>query len=318
MVSIIVPVYNVGLYLRQCLDSILRQTYKEFEVILVDDGSTDSSGVICDEYVQIDKRFRVIHKKNGGQSSARNAALDIAQGDYICFIDSDDYISFDYLENVALIEKKGVDVVKCGYELFGEANDVFKLNDATIFDKDDLFVYWMTTDSYLWNRIYKREIFEKHRFKEGMIMEDVFLIPDLLSDVKSICLSSKGTYFYRIRKGSTVSKKHTPKILRDILNAYLKYIDICYNENYTDLFYKFYATYLTGYFETKANFKNVDFSDIKKRYLSYRYTIIDVCHSSLSLRHKIKLIATKILGIDTVALLYVPFFHYFHPKAIKE
>lgn len=91
LVSVIVPVYNVNLYLKQCVDSILSQTYKKLEILLVDDGSTDNSGMICDDYAKIDQRVKVIHKKNGGLSDARNVALDICRGDYISFVDSDDY-----------------------------------------------------------------------------------------------------------------------------------------------------------------------------------------------------------------------------------
>lgn len=100
LISVIVPVYNVERYLNQCIDSILAQTYKDFELILVDDGSKDKSGEICDEYVKKDSRIRVFHKKNGGVSSARNYGIDNAQGTYICFVDSDDWVDETYLEDM--------------------------------------------------------------------------------------------------------------------------------------------------------------------------------------------------------------------------
>lgn len=115
--SIIVPVYNVEPYLRRCVDSILNQTFSDFELILVDDGSPDSCGAICDDYAARDRRIKVIHKANGGVSYARNEGLDIAQGEYIGFVDSDDYIHPKMYEIlVGVIEREQVDLVQCGYQ----------------------------------------------------------------------------------------------------------------------------------------------------------------------------------------------------------
>ena len=114
-ISVIVPVYNVEKYLRKCIESILNQTFREFELILVDDGSTDSSGKICDEYALKDSRIKVIHKENGGASSARNAGLDVAKGEYIGFVDSDDWIEMDmYGELYRLIKENNTDISVCG------------------------------------------------------------------------------------------------------------------------------------------------------------------------------------------------------------
>ena len=115
MISLVVPIYNVEKFLGQCIESIINQTYNDIEIILVDDGSTDNSGKICDEYKSIDNRIRVIHKVNGGLSSARNAGMRIAQGEYICFIDSDDYIDSQMLE-IMKKQIKNADIVICGKE----------------------------------------------------------------------------------------------------------------------------------------------------------------------------------------------------------
>ena len=111
-ISVIVPIYNTEKYLKRCFDSILSSTYENLEVILVDDGSPDNSGKICDEYAARDSRIRVIHKKNGGLSSARNAGLDIATGDYVTFVDSDDYIASDIYEKLVACMIDGVDITK--------------------------------------------------------------------------------------------------------------------------------------------------------------------------------------------------------------
>ena len=122
LVSIIIPVYNVYQYLEKCLETVTSQTYKNIEVILVDDGSSDGSGAICDEYAERDERIKVIHKQNGGVSSARNAALEIVKGDFVCFVDADDYVIEEMIERLVNEIKKGYDIVQCGYMLlYGES-----------------------------------------------------------------------------------------------------------------------------------------------------------------------------------------------------
>ena len=117
-ISVIVPVYNVERYLKRCIESIINQTYKDLEIILVDDGSTDSSGNICDEYKKIDKRISVIHKKNGGLSDARNEGLKVVTGTYIAFVDSDDFLDLDMYEYMQKnIEKENADIVICGTKI---------------------------------------------------------------------------------------------------------------------------------------------------------------------------------------------------------
>lgn len=143
-ISIIVPVYNVEKYLNRCLDSILNQTFTDFELILVDDGSTDNSGIICDEYKTKDNRIKVIHKENGGLSSARNAGLDIARGRYIGFVDSDDFISKDMyqiLYNEA--EKNKADMIMCEFKKVDKNyeainNNLYKKSDIKLLKKDEI------------------------------------------------------------------------------------------------------------------------------------------------------------------------------------
>lgn len=166
MFSIIVPVYNVEKYLDQCLESILRQTFKDFECIIIDDGSPDNSNIIIDKYVKLDQRFKVIHQKNMGISAARNAGLDIAKGDYIVFVDSDDYIADDYLEKFALkIADTDADMVICGLiEVYKdyEKSKVFAVESTEVIKQNILADVW---PSYAWNKCYKKDLFANIRFQ---------------------------------------------------------------------------------------------------------------------------------------------------------
>lgn len=155
--SIIVPVYNVEKYLDKCLASILEQTFKDFECIIIDDGSPDNSNIIIDKYVKLDQRFKVIHQKNMGLSAARNAGLDIAQKNYIVFVDSDDYIADDYLEKFAAkIASTNAEIVVCGLtEVFKdyEKSIVFEDESTEVIKQNILADVW---PSYAWNKCYKK------------------------------------------------------------------------------------------------------------------------------------------------------------------
>lgn len=166
LVSVIVPIYNVADYLKECIDSIVKQTYTNIEIILVDDGSTDNSLNICKSYA--DGRICVYSKENGGQSSARNYGLDVAQGDYIVFVDSDDYIEENYVERLvlAISSDPSVDIAQCGYRKFGKVNQVYT-HTATIILGNDAFEDYLkniTLTSLVWDKIYKKEIIGKLRF----------------------------------------------------------------------------------------------------------------------------------------------------------
>lgn len=205
LISIIVPVYNVENYIRECIDSILAQTISSFELILVDDGSKDESGKICDEYADTDDRIRVIHKENGGLSSARNRGLDEAKGDYICFVDSDDAVSADYLEKLyAAIKKGNADIVVCDI-------DAPKLSTADMSVNSPLsmpvleakrWLYDQTSREYVlmvvaWNKIYAKELLNGIRYPEGRLHEDEFMIGRVLSRAKTVSFVPDKLYVYR-------------------------------------------------------------------------------------------------------------------------
>ena len=217
-ISIIVPVYNVEKYLKKCIESILNQVFTEFELILVDDGSTDNSGKICDEYAKKDSRIIVIHKNNGGISSARNNGLDIARGKYIGFVDSDDFIHpMMYKILYREIENNNASVVICKEEKVYSDNfeykKVDKYNLQYYNNRDIIEILYEKRETYVfaWNKLYDRELFSDLRYKEGMIYEDEHLTPKILYYSKNIIFIEKELYFYRQRENSTVNSKFSRK-----------------------------------------------------------------------------------------------------------
>jgi glycosyltransferase involved in cell wall biosynthesis len=216
LISIIVPVYNVEKYLKECLDSILAQKYKNFEVILIDDGSEDNSGLICDEYSQKDNRISVIHQVNQGVASARNVGLDRAYGEYICFVDSDDKISACYLEDfVSAMESSNADIAICNFDSArvicnDEENDYYEFSGKELrqFLFDDLSHKYVEV-VVLWNKIYKAESLKKYRFENGKIHEDEFMINNLLYDInKAVYIPSKNYFYTDNAKGITGSENY--------------------------------------------------------------------------------------------------------------
>ena len=170
LVSVIVPIYNVEKYLERCISSILEQSYNNIEVILVDDGSNDGCPIICDKFERKDARVKVVHKPNGGLSSARNAGLEQMKGEYITFIDSDDWVEVNFVERmVEAISKSKVDVVQCGYCKKNDDNVVYvsTLTNEIVYGKDKILKSFFVTQNYqtmACMKLYKSEIFRKIKF----------------------------------------------------------------------------------------------------------------------------------------------------------
>lgn len=227
-VSIIVPVYNVEKYLQSCIDSILEQTYPNMEIILVDDGSTDQCGSICEENSTLDERIQVIHKENGGLSSARNAGLDIAKGKYVAFVDADDTIHREFIEILlALCEKYECDIAQCDFLTVAEDSLKMPLNpcqslifytgaqalSALCIGKDDVKY------SVAWNKIYRRELFQKIRYPKGRIHEDEFTTYKVLWKARKIVVTNQYLYYYLQRTGSIIRSRYSLKRL-DVIAAF--------------------------------------------------------------------------------------------------
>lgn len=224
-VSIIIPVYNVEKYLKKCVNSVLQQTLTNIEIILVDDGSTDNSGVLCDEYLR-DPRVHVIHKKNGGLSEARNAGVKAAKSDFIGFIDSDDYIKKDMYELLYTnIIKENADISVCGiYDVYAngtklsyaESDGRFVVNAKKAIE---LVLHGRNASVSAVNKLYKKNLLEKHPFLVGKTSEDAhFIIPYLLEIQKAV-FDMMPKYFYVHREG-TITTRPFKKSDLSIVEAY--------------------------------------------------------------------------------------------------
>ncbi|WP_052769948.1 glycosyltransferase [Paenibacillus sp. IHB B 3415] len=210
VISIIIPIYNVEHFIVKCIESIIHQTYKNLEIILVNDGSPDNCGRICDDYAFQDNRIKVIHKKNGGLSSARNAGLDVATGNYIGFVDSDDWVEFDMFEKLLNVaEQENADIVQCGYRSVSENGGVLRkytgLNESYNNNEDVLEAYFAQTkiNVVVWNKLYKRHLFDSIRMVEGRLFEDTMVSFELVLHTKKL-VSIEGEYYNYLQRSSSI------------------------------------------------------------------------------------------------------------------
>lgn len=222
-ISIIIPVYNVITYLSDCIDSILQQQYHQLEIILIDDGSTDGSGELCDKYAEMDSRIKVIHQKNGGAASAKNAGLCIAGGEYLSFVDSDDFLADNaYSYMIEQLEKYKADVIQCGFRnvYCNHSADFVTLDHITEFSRVD-YLRRFTTDwtcGLLWDKLYRRKIFEGVRFEEGHRIDDEFFTYQGIMNAERVIHSPEIIYNYRKRKSSVMLRTESQqKIILDKL-----------------------------------------------------------------------------------------------------
>ena len=236
LVSIIVPCYKVEAFLRTCIESIIYQTYTNWELILVDDGSPDSSGQICDNYALTDSRIKVIHKDNGGLSSARNAGLDIVRGAYVTFLDSDDFWHLDYLKVlIELATQNNADIVQCDYvrgvdKVFPKSR---RTNKVTVFDNHSIFTK-RADRIVMWGKIYKSELFDDIRMPVGLIHEDDWTTWKLYYKANNIVITSLPLYYYTINANSIMeTSKKAPDF--SYFGAYVERIAFFVNKKEFDL-----------------------------------------------------------------------------------
>lgn len=241
-ISVIVPVYNVQEYLVRCVKSIQNQTFGDMEIVLVDDGSTDLSGYMCDEMARYDGRIKVIHKKNGGLSDARNAGIDIARGEYFFFVDSDDWIDDDTLEvlyRIAIDEH--ADIVECSYRnIFMDYVEDETANTGEMIIGDSIFalkgqIAWKYFKSVAWNKLYHKKIFsDGKRYPVGKYHEDEFFTHKAFCAAERLVYIDLAKYNYvRERKGS-ITHKVTSKIL-DSCYALRERMDFVHERNMDEI-----------------------------------------------------------------------------------
>lgn len=235
LLSIIVPVYKVENYLPKCIDSILAQTFTDFELILVDDGSPDNCPALCDATAEKDARVRVIHQKNGGLSAARNAGLDAARGAWIGFVDSDDYIAPEMYEVLyQAVQSTGADLALCDYAEVNEAGTPcpqmhVSLSGGELTGQELLKRASGLMVQLAWNKLYRRAIFTQLRYQEGKLNEDLFLIPEVCLQIQKAVVVPKALYCYVQRGGSIMSGNKTLRYF-DAAEAAQRYWD-CLVEN---------------------------------------------------------------------------------------
>lgn len=239
LISIIVPVYNVEKYLKKCVDSIVNQTYKNLEIILVDDGATDNSGKICDELVELDNRIKVYHKKNGGLSDARNYGVERATGDYIGFVDSDDYIDAEMYEKLyEAIKKENVDVAECNLKIvYPEKTDLFTDQKYyQICNKQEYLEEYLKIEKIFGSacvRLTKADIARKLKFPVGKLYEDTYYAYDLIGIVDKYVIVDNPYYNYLMRENSITNAKFNPRIF-DLIEIVEKFHTNIY-KNYPSL-----------------------------------------------------------------------------------
>lgn len=225
LISVIVPVYNVEAYLGECIDSLIYQTYEALEIILVDDGSTDASGAICDDYARRDGRIKVIHQPNQGQSVARNAGIEVAQGAYISFVDSDDYLELDtYRSLIEQMQRYGLDVISFYGKVLKRGtfkNDSTNSGTMTLLEGRDIILHVLKNDgTCVWNKLYARHVIGDERFPAGRLFEDSATLYRFMNRAQRFGIYDQTYYIYRKRVGSTCFNAFSYQKRYDYFRAY--------------------------------------------------------------------------------------------------
>ncbi len=227
-ISIVIPVYQVEKYLKECIESVCNQEYKNLEIILVDDGGKDNSGKICDEYAQKDRRIQVIHKSNGGLSDARNAGIEKATGKYICFIDSDDAVSPKYVQDLYNhLMKNDADIAVCDYQQIRfqqEIKEVESTDEDTVYTSKEILKNMYTRDIgtkmiVAWNKLYKTELFKEIRYPVGKIHEDEFTTYKLVYEANKVVYFSEPLYYYYQRDNGSIMRSSYNEKRLDYIEA---------------------------------------------------------------------------------------------------
>lgn len=299
LISVIVPVYKVENYLRQCLDSIINQTYKNLEIILVDDGSPDNCPKICDEYAKNDKRIKVIHKENGGLSSARNAGLDVCTGEYISFIDSDDIVDKNFIERMYTKSKEyRSDICICNYAKFSDDENIgcfSKEEKNTVLSSEIVQEKMLEKNAVLyiimWNKLFKRYIFDCIRFPLGKINEDEAVIHYIYDRCKSdVLVINNILYFYRFNESSITNRKFSATRL-DAMDAMKDRIEFYKRKNNNHLYelslIKYEYVLKRLYILTYKNVPNS--KSYLKRIISEYRTVFKECKNNSQLSFDIRM-----------------------------
>lgn len=251
LVSIIVPIYNIELFLQKCIDSIRTQTYENIEIILVDDGSQDNSIQICKKNRMLDKRIQIVHQENAGLSAARNKGLALAKGEYIFFVDGDDWIETDTIRQLLLLaEQYHSDIVTCGINEIYQDGEVKSSKERDIVNLTNIEAIEMLLKqgdligTVVWNKLYRNKLFKKLNFEVGKIHEDVFFTPKALYFSEKVTITQVPLYNYVIKRAGSITGNKLSLRNLDALEAYKSNALFFYDKNLK----KFNNTYLLKYY----------------------------------------------------------------------
>ena len=231
-ISVIVPIYNVEQYLDKCIESIINQTYTNLEIILVDDGSPDNCPAMCDNWAKKDKRIIVIHQDNKGGGAARNAALDVATGEIIAFVDSDDYISENMFEHLYKLIESGADIAECNYVMVNDDNICFENaeSEITLYSPKDAMLEHIQNKLFrqvIWNKLYKKNTINNIRFPINTKIDDEFFTYQVIGNANTLIHSDKICYAYRQQNTSIMHTINTEHYLQAIFAKDMRHKYIC-------------------------------------------------------------------------------------------
>lgn len=341
VISVIVPIFNTEKYLSRCIGSIVCQSLENIEILLIDDGSTDHSGELCDQWAAKDKRIRVIHKRNGGLSDARNAGLDAARGQFIGFVDSDDFIHRDmYLAlHNAMIENH-CDVAEAGYQEFHEGDPLSDFGadeSVTVYTKKQAVISAIMDHhcvTYVWNKLYKRELWKAIRFPSGKIFEDAFTTYKVLNLTSKVAKLNEVFYYYLQRRGSIANSGFSVKMLDhcEALDGMMRFVGKEYPDMLPITCVKYYDECFHRFQELLSSRGTVPHSKqlinkISRQMLTYstylekRADIDQLCRQTLTANYDEILLKRKRNKIKLFFLKksFVSFYIFFHCfKAIKR
>ncbi|QIU93774.1 glycosyltransferase family 2 protein [Bacteroides faecium] len=305
LISVIIPVYNVEQYLHQCLESVIGQTYKNLEIILIDDGSTDNSPRICDDFAAKDKRIVVIHQHNAGLSSARNVGLDMMTGDYVSFVDSDDWIEKDMFATLLTVleGEEDTEIVVCSYYwVRGErCMPVDNSGKKVIYTREDALKELFRDKiirNYVCDKFYRRELFKDIRFPVGRFYEDIAVTYKIFDKINKLILVGIPKYYYRIHEDSIVAKENPMKGYHFFLGMYEQ---ACFGIR-ENLFAKGYSTIV----KTGIHLINHIIA------LDYSCDVAEVLKNTLLILHKYDTYGVRELGFGVCFRRYL-IYHFFTP-----
>lgn len=263
-ISIIVPIYNVKKYLDRCVQSILNQTFKDFELILVNDGSIDGSGERCEYYKKLDERVIIIHKLNGGLSDARNVGIEIARGKFLSFVDGDDFVHPQFLEVLYNnIIRENADMSVCAKIEINEEKDityykgVSNVKKAKVYSRSEAMLHILEDgiiNVVAWNKLYKRELFNEIRYPIGKLHEDEYVIHKIIYKSKRIVYSNEELYYYVQRKGSIMNQLTEKRVL-DLYYALEERIEFADKKKWSELEKAFHKRMLDFFYDVYINYK---------------------------------------------------------------